>query len=670
MKKFITDSKMRIAGAGIAAAILMILSVLAVKADGMIPWKLVLSLVLALLFGGSILLKGSFSKVISTVLFFLLPAAALCCMEFYTHVPWDLTPPIFLLNYLCFLLLFFIGTAIFGNSRWGCVFGTAVPMIFGLVNYYVVMFRSSPVVPWDLYSLGTAVSVVDNYELEVPFRLLFVLFGFLAVIALGSRTNLTFPKKKWIVRVGAIVLSLGVFFGYVAAVKTDTVGELVGLDDILFTPNVLYRNNGFMGAFLSNLKYMDVEKPEGYSAEKAEKLAEEVSAEEKTESTLTGVSKERPNIIVIMNEAFSDLSVYGEFATSEDYMPFIRSLDENTEKGDLYVSVRGGNTANTEFEFLTGNSMAFLPAGSVPYQQYLKQETPSIASYLGKLGYATYGLHPYRAEGWNRNQVYPWLGFENSCFRDDFEEVTLLRGYVDDASAYQKLIDLYETKKEDQPMFAFEVTMQNHGGYSKEYTDLFPDIKIEEYIGRETTSTQSTEKYLTLIQKSDQAFEELVSYFEQQEEPTMILMFGDHQPSDYICNPIMHLMGQDASVRETSVDEFRKGYVVPYILWSNYDRKTEDGGASMSANYLGGYLLSEAGLPLSGYQTWLKGLQEEYPVVTANFYAEFSESAEEKNDLIFREWEELPGNTKIADYAILQYNNLSDWKHRILNFFD
>ncbi len=670
MKKFITDSKMRIAGAGIAAAILMILSVLAVKADGLIPWKLALSLVLALLFGGSILLKGSFPKWVSSFLFFLLPAAALCCVEFYTHVPWDLTPPIFLLNYLCFLLLFFIGTAIFGNSSRGCVFGTAIPMLCGLINYYVVMFRSSPVVPWDLYSLGTAVSVVDNYELEVPFRLLFVLFGFLAVMALGSRTSLTFPKKKWLVRGCALVLSLGLFSGYVAAVKTDAVGELVGLDDILFTPNVLYRNNGLMGAFLSNLKYMDVEKPEGYSSEKADELAAGVSKEEKEEPNLTGVSEKRPNILVIMNEAFSDLSVYGDFAVSEDYMPFIRSLDENTEKGDLYVSVRGGNTANTEFEFLTGNSMAFLPAGSVPYQQYIKQELPSIASHLKNLGYATYGLHPYRAEGWNRDQVYPWLGFENSCFREDFEEVTLLRGYVDDASAYQKLIDLYETKEKDQPMFAFEVTMQNHGGYSKEYTDLFPDIKIKEYIGRETTSTQSTEKYLTLIQKSDQAFEELVAYFEQQEEPTMILMFGDHQPSDYICNPIMRLMGQDASVRETSVDELKKGYVVPYILWSNYDRETENGGVAMSANYLGGYLLSEAGLPLSGYQTWLEDLYKEYPVITANFYAEYLEKDAEKQELVFREWEELPENTGIAAYSMLQYNNLSDWKHRVLNFFD
>lgn len=144
----------------------------------------------------------------------------------------------------------------------------------------------------------------------------------------------------------------------------------------------------------------------------------------------------------------------------------------------------------------------------------------------------------------------------------------------------------------------------------------------------------------------------------------MILMFGDHQPSDYICNPILRLMGQDSSIRESSVDELRKGYVVPYILWSNYDLEKEEDNA-ISANYLGGYLLDKIGLPLSGYQGWLSGLREEYPVITANFYAEGAD-----DERTFHKWEELPSGSGVRDYNILQYNNLSDWKHRLTNFFE
>ena len=589
-------------------------------------------------------------------------------------MPWNLTPPIFFLNYLMYLLLVLFGTVLFGSSRWGSIFGTVIPMVFGLVNYYVVSFRSSPVVPWDLYSLGTAVSVADNYELELPFRLLFVLFGFCFLIWLSSRTSLVIPGKKWKARLVSVVLSAGLIFGYVEAVKTDEVGELVGLDTILFTPNVLYRNNGLVTAFLSNLKYLDVEKPEGYSVEKVKAIAKDGDGDEGKTESIAVVSKETPNIIVIMNEAFSDLSVYGDFDTSEDYMPFIRSLtkEDNAEKGSLYVSVKGGNTANTEFEFLTGNTMAFLPAGSVPYQQYIKADMPSLASHLRNMGYDTSALHPYRAQGWCRDKVYPWLGFENIYFREDFQGASKLRGYVDDASAFEKLVELYQNKEEGKPMFSFEVTMQNHGGYSKEYEDLFPDIKILAYQGKETTNTEATEKYLTLIKKTDDAFKELLEYFENQEEPTVILMFGDHQPSDYICNPILRLMGQDSSVRETSVDEFRKGYVVPYILWANYDFGAED-GISLSANYLGGYLLEKIGLGLSGYQSWLSDLRQKYPVVTGNFYGEYAgneDNTGQENEIVFYDWEDLSGDSDIHDYSILQYNNISDSKHRLTNFFE
>ena len=667
MNKIFDYSKTRVAAAGSVAAILLVLTGLAVKADGPAAWKVGLSVLISLLLGGSLLIRKEirFPKWVSALLIPLLPVLTLCLTECFTHVPQDLTPPIFFLNYLAYLLLCLTGSAAFGSTRGGLTFGTLVPMFFGLVNYYVVSFRSSPVVPWDLYSLKIAASVADNYNLDVPFRLLFVIFGFAAVILVGRRTSLKFQKKKWKLRLVSAVLSLGLLFGYVQAVKTDEVEELAGLDTTLFTPNVLYRNNGLIVAFVSNLKFMDVEKPSGYSVSAAEKLANSVEREENT-STVTKATKESPNIIVIMNEAFSDLAIYGNFETSEDYMPFIHSLKESddAEVGKLYVSVKGGNTANTEFEFLTGNSMGFLPAGSVPYQQYIKQEQPSLASHLGALGYVTSALHPYRAAGWCRDKVYPWLGFDNTYFQKDFTNATKLRGYIDDKSAFEKLKELYQEREGENPLFAFEVTMQNHGGYSKEYADLFPDIRLTGYSGKETTNTEATEKYLTLLQKTDTAFKDLTEYFTQQDEPTVILMFGDHQPSDYICNPVLRLMGQDSSIRETSVDELRKGYVVPYIIWSNYGLEKEEDNA-ISTNYLSGYLLNKIGLPLSGYQTWLSGLREEYPVITANFYADGTAT-----DLIFHKWEELPSDTKMDDYHILQYNNLNDWKHRLTDFFD
>ena len=657
--------------AGIVTAVLLVLSVLAVQGDGLQMGNLVLALFLSFLAGILLLADFKVGKIISLVWCVALPAFQLCSIEFYTHVPGDLTAPIFFLNYLFYLVLLILMIFVTGSSRRGGQLATLVPMLFGVANYFVVQFRSSPIVPWDFLSIGVASSVAGGYTFTFTWRVVFVLEVFVFLLLLCGKTSLKVKKRP--VRLTGLALAVVLMVTYVTEIKTDWVTEAAGLDTILFTPNVLYRNNGIAGAFLSNLKYIDVEKPEGYSEKAAQAIADEsLQKTEETKETTTGQTaaastEEQPNIFVIMNEAFSDLRVYGDFETSEDFMPFIDSMKENTVKGNLYVSVKGGNTANTEFEFLTGNSLAFLPAGSVAYQQFVKSDLPSLASHLGDLGYTTAALHPYRASGWNRNIVYPKLGFDAMYFQEDFQNTTTCRGYVDDQSAFNKLIELYENKEDGQPLFAFEVTMQNHGGYSKEYKDLFPDIKINGYDSdaQQSTQVQATEKYLTLIKKTDSAFENLIEYFQNQKEKTIILMFGDHQPSDYICNPVMRLFGQDSSIRETSVDEMRKGYTVPFILWANYDIG-DDEVEAISANYLSGYLMEKAGLPQTGYQSYLETLSEEYPVVTQHFFA----SAEDDGSVAFHEWSDETEDSSLKDYQILAYNNLCDSKHRISRFFE
>lgn len=652
MKSIISKSKARRAAAVGTAAVLSVLSSSAVWGDGLQGGKLALALFLSVLAGVLVALDIQMGKRVSLAVCLLLPFAALCCMEFYTHVPWDLSFLIVILNYLFYLILYGIFTALFGSSRAGYAAAPAFPMLVGLVNYFVVSFRSSPIVPWDIFSIGTATSITDNYSFTLNYRVVFVLIGFAYLIILGEKTRLEIKKLR--VRLAAICLSVALMAGYVTAIQVEAVEDAFGMDDILFTPNVLYRNNGFMAAFLANLRYLDVEKPAGYSAA----AAEEIAHPWKEDAETTDIS-DSPNIIVIMNEAFSDLSVYGDFGTSEDAMPFIRSLSKNTVKANLYVSVKGGNTANTEFEFLTGNSMAFMPAGSVPYQQFIKSRMPSLASHMKSLGYRTAALHPYYASGWNREQVYPDLGFEHTYFREDFINASTLRGYVDDASAFQKLIQLYEEKEEGEKLFAFEVTMQNHGGYSKEYPDLQPEIFLTE---AEYTSTQieSTEKYLTLIRRTDEAFEELLSYFAEEEEKTVVVMFGDHQPSDYICNPVLRELGISEDSREKSPEEFSKGYVVPMVMWANYDIEEEEIEA-VSVNYLSSLLMDKTGLPKTGYQNYLSELRKDYPVVTANFF--------QTADRVFHDYTDSKEKSGLDPYAVLQYNDVVDKKNRLAGFF-
>ncbi|MDO4522365.1 MAG: LTA synthase family protein [Eubacteriales bacterium] len=628
------------------------------------------------------------SRIANLAMLILIPIIALCLLEFYTHVPWDLSVPIFLLNMVFYYLLYCLCTFMMGSSSRGYTLATLVPMLFGLVNYFVVAFRSSPIVPWDLYSLKTAVSVAGNYEYKLSPRLLWVILGFLCLLYLGSRTELKciFRRRgvssgqeaaemaevaavreagrskthRILLRIAGLILAGLCIFGYTKGIATDEAVKFFGLDTTLFTPNVLYRNNGLTAGFLRNMKYLYVEKPDGYSPAAAQEIAQQLqdgaakpNAQSDHDRTAQDIEK-LPNVIVIMNEAFSDLSVFGDFETDIDYMPFIRSLQENTVKGNCYVSVKGGNTANSEYEFLTGDTMAFLPAGSVPYQQYIKADMPSIATYLNGLGYETHAIHPYLASGWCRDKVYPWLGFDTATFRDEFENPQLIRKYISDNSAFQKIIEQYEQK--EAPMFTFEVTMQNHGGYSKDVDGFEEQVHLTDLTNK-TTGVRAAEKYLTLILESDRAFEALVHYFEKQEEDTILLMFGDHQPSDYITNTILKLTGQE---REGNDEVYFDNYIVPFVMWANFDIEEEQVDA-ISLNYLSGLLFEKAGIPQTQYQEFLTKLREQFPALTANMVMSADGSRVR--------YGEADAEESLKTYHILDYNHLSDVSHRLKDFF-
>ena len=316
------------------------------------------------------------------------------------------------------------------------------------------------------------------------------------------------------------------------------------------------------------------------------------------------------NVIVIMNESLSDLSVLPGVESNTDAMPFLRSLTENTIKGYAYSSVFGGTTANSEYEFLTGNTTAFLPAGTVPYQMYVSDGDPTLVGQMAALGYRTVAAHPYRSSGWSRPSVYQDFGFDEVYFEGDFQDREYMRGdektgYVTDQCDYENLIRWYEEKEAGEPLFLFNVTMQNHSAYQMAWTDLPREVWLTGALeGRFNTVNQ----YLSLVYQSDQAFEYLLDYFSQVEEPTLILLFGDHQPQ-VATNFYTDVLG---TAPDTALAQ--KKQMVPFVLWANYDIP-EAQGVELSLNYLSALLMDTANLPMTGYQKYLARLWEAAPVI-------------------------------------------------------
>ncbi len=491
-----------------------------------------------------------------------------------------------------------------------------VALFFGVLDSYIFQFRGSYLAPWDIFSVRTALNVAGNFNFLPTLRMVVVSVLILLWMVLAGTCSLSLQEafKKQLPRYVIALVFAAAFVASVAAARTERLdSKFLDMNVSLFDSERNRERDGAVLRMIHESRYVHVEKPEDYDAEKeAELIANYVSKPDAPQGEL-------PDIIVIMDEAFSDLKVRGDFETNKDYMPFIHSLEngeKNTVTGILNTSVKGGNTPNTEFEFLTSDSMAFFPAGSTPYQQYLRREPDSMCSHLKQYGYRTVASHPYEAAGWNRPVAYPLLGFDELYFLDYYEQKdpVYVRDYISDDSFFQTLMDDIDARTEEGPVFSFNVTMQNHSSYD----DPFDNLKMEiEAVNTEEITDKRMfrmNQYLSLVLLTDRALENLIRRLEQRERPTVLLFFGDHEPYDNVSYLITE-RNERLGVLQGDEDTWNR-YKVPFILWANYDIE-EEKDVEMSVNYLGGFLLDRIGIPLSNYQNFVKETEESYPVLSA-----------------------------------------------------
>ena len=585
----------------------------------------------------------------------LAPLLAFSLVEYLNYNdPWqDFSPVQIGLNLIWYYLLELIFYYIRGRRVSAAKWALGIAWGLGMTNHYLISFRGRTLFPGDFLTLGTALNVAGGYDYSLDQMqlntLLILVLALLALSLLPKEERIPFAWRRFLPPVGIAGVVLAVFFctGFV---------ENQGIEPSMWTT----RGNGLALNFSVCLKYMRVEKPEGYSGESLENVTEG-NASDGTSVTVTDPDgTTRPvNVIVIMNESFSDLSVLPGVETNMDAMPFLRSLTENTIKGYAYSSVFGGTTANSEYEFLTGNTTAYLPAGTVPYQMYVSDGDPTLVSQMSALGYHTIAAHPYRSSGWNRPSVYSNFGFDEVYFESDFQDREYMRGdsktgYVTDRCDYENLIRMYEEKEAGEPLFLFNVTMQNHSGYQMAWTNLPREVWLTgELEGR----FQTVNQYLSLVYQSDQAFEELISYFSQVDEPTMILLFGDHQPQ-VATNFYTDVLGNDP---DTALAQ--KKQMTPFFLWANYDIPEVE-GVELSLNYLSALLMDAGNLPMTGYQKYLLELWETAPVIN-------TVGVRDADGNWYGENEALPAGLEeaVSGYQMLLYNNIFDKSNRLENFF-
>jgi phosphoglycerol transferase MdoB-like AlkP superfamily enzyme len=587
------------------------------------------------------------------------------------------------MNLALYIVLYALGWLILGRRRRTAATMTTLLFLFGIVNHYVIRFRGKILFPQDILSWQTAANVADGYDytpdewMYGAFAIFAVYLLLIAFVMAPQKKREGFAKQKHIPEVVLGVAAGGYLIAFFFSPWLPAAG--------IKTQQWSTQSNGFLLNFSIALRYSQVEQPEGYSQQGLLELIDDLSADQNPDGLgveMTPIfdpnmasfqqgegtsSEERDtettptNIICIMDESFADMSIFDLLDVDGDTMPFFHSLQENTIKGWMYSPVTGGGTATVEYEFLTGNSYTFLPDGTVAYDLYVKEEQPSLCAWAEALGYSTTAFHPYYSSGWNRPLVYEYMGFDQQIYTTDLEKEQkyFVRGYVSDDCDFQILKDItQEQNAQGEKSFIFNVTIQNHGGYDQSWSNLSRYLTVND--PDQAGSDETTEQFLDLMRATDEALQGLIEYYASIEEPTIIVLFGDHQ-GKLDSSAYEALYGK--SLDDRTALEVERQYVTPFLIWANYDI-AEAQDVMISTNYLSTLMVSQTNLPMTGYQQFLAELYEELPVINPIAYLD-------KDGKVYEDESDLPEElqAKLLQYSYLSYYNLFQRWEEAYSFF-
>ncbi len=523
---------------------------------------------------------------------------------------------LYLLNAFLVLLIDLFFLSLLGSLR-GVVFVSSITLLFlSVINMVKKQFLGDPLFPWDFKRMDQAFNLLPKLSFEIMMALTILA---IVVIILLFINGYLIPRC----RIGLLsrsVLVLGViiiipFLIFYRHTPLETAFKKAEIEHIFWLQSENSLQNGFLLGFTMNLENTMIFKPNEYNSEKIGEIIQNYNPSVPT--LKTDRIKTQPNIIFILNEAFWDPTKLSNVKFSEDPIPYFHKLRSQYLAGTMVSPVYGGYTANVEFEILTGLSTKYLPQGAIAYQQYLNNPIPSLPLILNEHGYSSIAIHPYHDWFYQRNMVYPLLGFDHFYSLNDFKQATVKGEYTSDLDVSTKILE--EIKATEQPAFIFAVTMQNHGPYSEKRYDR-NEISVSSNISEQ--GAKILETYAQGLKDADNALQVLVEQLKQSNEPTAIIFLGDHLPylgKEYLVYKEAGYIHENEN--KWSVQDNLNMKSVPFVIWSNYEIPVrKNNNMTLSSQFLGLKILDIAHIPDNFVFSFIRNLSKELPVYNRSVY--------------------------------------------------
>lgn len=531
----------------------------------------------------------------------------------------------FLFLTLIFSLLTLILTALFNDSKKAKIVILVLTLILLFVNDIKYSIMRIPIEltdvgylnPDNMNMMGTATSSIGLWIIKSIIKaIVYILLGMIITV-FDKYHNLKFNdlKKRVIIPIISIIILVVPFLFnnhinnfVLKRIYTMTKSEILAAANI---DQLYYEKGYFQGMYLDTLGNKFV-LPDQYSKKNAQNAINDA------------VSKSSPskwkkaNVVVLLSETFSDPQRLNGVEYDRELMPNIKSYEKDDDKivTDLLVNPYGGTSVNSEFEVLTGASLSFLNVGYIGYTQYyndnLKGKNQSLINEFNNNGYETMYLTPWGETSYRSKYVYSILGADKTIYGKDLKGK--IKGtYYSDESLMNDIYDQLKTTSKDNYKFIMAASGQNHFPYLDKYKESDYDVKIKS-TKYDKEATEMFRSYAQGIYDADKALNLLYKKIQDLDTPTIVVMFGDHQPfmtkkdntSDYLQNSYFN-------TNDEIINDIRL-HTTKAIILANFKLDTSDNLEFINSSYLGAYVLNKMDLKVSDYFKFIDYSRKTIPV--------------------------------------------------------
>ncbi|WP_245500641.1 LTA synthase family protein [Rhizobium sp. BK251] len=553
------------------------------------------------------------------------------------------------------LMLFMLTLdAVFGRVGQSALIAVPAVIIPAFVSSEKQHYLSDPLYPSDFLFARQIMELMPVIVRDRPWAAvglaLTVILSIVGLVLFWRYAWRNFPRlsrRARLTRLSLCLPLLGAFVSLMDYSQYSWIRDRLQVVPMMWDQKENYRSNGFILAFSFNLPMAHVKAPAGFGTEALDAIPS------RNYGYLAGPD-EKPDIIMLMSESFWDPTRLTALTLKPDPMPNVRTM----QSGNVFSPEFGGMTANVEFEALTGFSNAFLPYGSIPYQQYVRHQMPSLATFFRGEGYAARSIHPFSGWFWNRNEVYKAFGFEEFRTEETLPPMEKRGIFASDDALMREIIR--EGDGMDKPFFFFAVTLQGHGPYEAHRYGR-NTIDVQGYLPEADRETLAT--YAQGVKEADNSLKTLMDWASKREKETIIVLWGDHLPPLGSVYMNSGYMADQVATRKAPIEIMKQQHETPLVIWSSKKGIRKDIG-TISPAFLPYHLLKFAGYEHPYYTGFLGRVQKKYGIIDR--YQLVARDNRTSPDWVLKEKELDP---LIRDYRYIQHDIMFGKEQTLERFF-